>query len=97
MNRIDIWRRSSSEHENLEFKVARNQFDFDKLCGYCVAIANEGGGVLLILRGTVASELIKLQGAGSSSKRFAWYVRYWLSAIDLLIIETMATGRATWR
>ncbi len=26
----------------MEFKEARNQFDSDKLRGYCVALANEG-------------------------------------------------------
>ncbi len=44
---INLWR-SSSEHQHLEFKEAKNQFDFRKLCEYCVAIANEGGGYLLL-------------------------------------------------
>ena len=44
---IDLWR-SSSEHRHLEFKEAKSQFDFRKLCEYCVAIANEGGGHLLL-------------------------------------------------
>ena len=44
---IDIWRQSRSEHQRLEFKEAKNQFSFDELCEYCVALANEGGGVLL--------------------------------------------------
>ena len=39
---------SPSEHQNLEFKEAKNQYDFRKLCGYCVAIANENGGILLL-------------------------------------------------
>ena len=47
IEQIDIWRRSNTENENLEFKEAKTQYDFEKLCGYCVAIANEGGGVLL--------------------------------------------------
>lgn len=37
-----------SETRNLEFKEAKNQFDNDKLFEYCVAIANEGGGHLLL-------------------------------------------------
>lgn len=45
---IDLWRSGSGEHENLEFKRAQNQFDNEKLFGYCVALANEGGGVLLL-------------------------------------------------
>jgi ATP-dependent DNA helicase RecG len=44
---IDLWRRTPSEHQRLEFKEAKVQFDFGKLCKYCVAIANEGGGNLL--------------------------------------------------
>ncbi|MBV6340946.1 ATP-binding protein, partial [Candidatus Magnetobacterium casense] len=36
------------EHEYLEFKEAKKQFDRDKLLCYCVALANEGGGHLLL-------------------------------------------------
>ena len=46
--RIDIWRAAKSETEHLEFKEAKNQFDFEKLLAYCVAIANERGGRLLL-------------------------------------------------
>ena len=45
---IDLWRQSSSEHQTLEFKEAKTQFDNDKLYKYCVAIANEGGGKLVL-------------------------------------------------
>ena len=45
---IDIWRQSPSEHQRLEFKEAKTQFDIRKLCEYCVAIANEGGGLLVL-------------------------------------------------
>lgn len=45
---IDAWRSAPSEHQNLEFKEAKNQFDNDKLYRTCVAIANEGGGHLLL-------------------------------------------------
>jgi predicted HTH transcriptional regulator len=45
---IDLWRRASSEHQRLEFKEAKNQFDNKKLYRYCVALANEGGGYLLL-------------------------------------------------
>ena len=30
-----------SEHEHLEFKDAKNRFDFEKLVGYCVALTNK--------------------------------------------------------
>lgn len=36
------------ENECLEFKEAKNQFDFSKLKEYCVALANEGGGYLVL-------------------------------------------------
>lgn len=45
---IDLWRSSASETQNLEFKEAKNQYDTKKLCCYCVAIANEGGGHLVL-------------------------------------------------
>src|SRR5437660_10901587 len=45
---IDLWRQSPSEHQRLEFKEAKTQFDNQKLCKYCVALANEGGGTLLL-------------------------------------------------
>lgn len=45
---VDLWRQAPSEHQNLEFKEAKNQYDWQKLNEYCVAIANEGGGFLLL-------------------------------------------------
>ena len=45
---IDAWRAARSEHQNLEFKEAKRQFDNRKLYKYCVALANEGGGHLLL-------------------------------------------------
>jgi len=45
---IDLWRQAPSEHQNLEFKEAKNSFDREKLSAYCVAIANEGGGHLVL-------------------------------------------------
>ncbi len=45
---IDVWIRAPSEGERLEFKEAGNQYDNRKLYKYCVAIANEGGGYLLL-------------------------------------------------
>ena len=45
---IDLWRSAPSENQNLEFKEAKTQFDNKKLYKYCVALANEGGGHLLM-------------------------------------------------
>jgi ATP-dependent DNA helicase RecG len=41
------WLRSP-ENETLEFKQAARQFDSEKLTRYCVALANEGGGRLVL-------------------------------------------------
>jgi predicted HTH transcriptional regulator len=45
---IDLWRKSPSEKQRLEFKEAKSQFDTRKLYEYCVALANEGGGSLVL-------------------------------------------------
>lgn len=45
---IDLWRRAPTEHQRVEFKEARTQFDNHKLYEYCVAIANEDGGYLVL-------------------------------------------------
>jgi len=45
---IDLWRKSPSEHQQLEFKEAKSHFDQEKLRHYCVALANEGGGHLVL-------------------------------------------------
>ena len=45
---IDAWRSTPSEGHRLEFKEAKTQFDNKKLYKYCVAIANEGGGCLVL-------------------------------------------------
>jgi len=42
------WLAAPSETEHLEFKSAKNQFDRKELTKYCAAIANEGGGHLLL-------------------------------------------------
>ncbi len=42
------WLASPSETCRLEFKEARTQFDGQRLYDYCVALANEGGGHLIL-------------------------------------------------
>lgn len=44
---LRVWM-ESVEAERLEFKEAKNSFDFEKLVQYCIALANEGGGVLVL-------------------------------------------------
>lgn len=48
VERINNWRATKSENQRLEFKEAKLQFGERKLVEYCVAFANEGGGVLLL-------------------------------------------------
>src|SRR5262245_58055257 len=39
---------NAAEGEHFEFKEARNNYDFEKLTKYCCALANEGGGKILL-------------------------------------------------
>ena len=45
---IDALLTVRSEDEHLEFKEAANNFHFEELVDYCVALANEGGGRMLL-------------------------------------------------
>lgn len=45
---LDQWRSLATENAKLEFKEAKSSFSLDKLYEYCVAIANEGGGHLVL-------------------------------------------------
>ena len=45
---LQQWLNAPAENEQLEFKEAKHQFDTTKLLKYCVALANEGGGFLVL-------------------------------------------------
>ena len=45
---IETWLTHRKESQNLEFKEAKTQYDYEKLKKYCVAIANEGGGYFVL-------------------------------------------------
>ena len=45
---LDRWLIVPAETENLEFKEAKQQFNKVDLLRYCVALANEGGGYLVL-------------------------------------------------
>lgn len=45
---LSRWLSAPAESERLEFKEAKQQFDTTKLLRYCVALANEGGGHLVL-------------------------------------------------
>lgn len=75
IQKIDFWLSAQSEHQQLEFKEAKAQFDKRKLFKYCVAIANEGGGHLVLgvtdakPRKVVGSAAVK-DPVGMASKLF---------------------------
>lgn len=45
---LNYWLTDAKEGEHLEFKEAKQQYDTSKLIRYCVALANEGGGHLVL-------------------------------------------------
>lgn len=45
---LERWLLLPSETEHLEFKEAKNHYETPKLFRYCVALANEGGGKLVL-------------------------------------------------
>lgn len=48
LDTLTRWLTAPAESEHLEFKEAKQQFDTTKLLRYCVALANEGGGHLIL-------------------------------------------------
>jgi ATP-dependent DNA helicase RecG len=48
LDTLNQWLIAPAENENLEFKEAKEQFDTGKIMRYCVAIANEKGGYLVL-------------------------------------------------
>ncbi len=48
IEQLHAWMAQPSETEHLEFKEAKQQFDTDRLREYCVALANERGGRLVL-------------------------------------------------
>jgi ATP-dependent DNA helicase RecG len=48
IEQLEKWLAAPSEDEHLEFKEAKNRFDFEKLVAYCTALANEGGGHMVL-------------------------------------------------
>ncbi|MDD2723425.1 MAG: ATP-binding protein [Methylovulum sp.] len=48
LDTLTYWLSTPRENEHLEFKEAKQQFDKAKLLRYCVALANESGGHLVL-------------------------------------------------
>ena len=47
IRQLESWMRTK-ESEHFEFKEAKNRYDFEELVKYCVALANEGGGRMIL-------------------------------------------------
>ena len=45
---LERWLDAPAETERLEFKEAKQQFDSTKLLKYCIALANERGGYIVL-------------------------------------------------
>ena len=45
---VEQWLHQKLEAENLEFKEAKQSFDREKLFKYCIALANERGGQIVL-------------------------------------------------
>ena len=48
LDTLNDWLAAPAESEHLEFKEAKQRYDRTKLMRYCVALANEGGGHLVL-------------------------------------------------
>jgi len=48
LEQLEQWLKAPRERKDLEFKEAKNQYDNQKLFWHCVALANEGGGKLIL-------------------------------------------------
>lgn len=48
LTELERWLNAPREDEHLEFKEARHSFEFQRALDYCVALANEGGGRLVL-------------------------------------------------
>lgn len=63
--RIDRWLHAP-EDEHVEFKSARNDYSFDNLVKYCAALANEGGGALILgISDTMPREVVGSRAFGN--------------------------------
>ncbi len=47
IRQLEIWMQAR-EGEHFEFKEAKQRYDFEELVKYCVALANEGGGRMIL-------------------------------------------------
>ncbi len=103
---LQRWLISPAEHEQLEFKEARQQFDSEKLMRYCVALANERGGHLIMgitdktpRRVVGRSAFASPQELNSMKVRIATRLKIRVETVELLhpaYVESVI-ARALWR
>ena len=48
LDQLATWMKAEYEDEHLEFKEAKEHYDFEELVKYCVALANEKGGRIIL-------------------------------------------------
>lgn len=88
---INIWRGIASETQNLEFKEAGNQYDTRKLCRYCVAIANEGCGHMVLGIADKAPRAVVVSQTFSDTQNIAEKLFHWVGCrVD---VEAVAHSR----
>ncbi|HYA91538.1 MAG TPA: ATP-binding protein [Thermodesulfobacteriota bacterium] len=76
IRQMDLWMQAK-ENEHFEFKEAKQRYDFEELLKYCVALANEGGGKIILgvtdrmprrVTGTQAFENLERTKAGLTER-----------------------------
>ncbi|MEK0195042.1 ATP-binding protein [Microcoleus anatoxicus] len=78
---LEKWLLAPAETERLEFKEAKQQFDSNKLLKYCVALANEGGGYIVL--GVTDKQPRQVVGS------LAWSTEKDLNSIKSYIVEKL--------
>lgn len=78
---LEKWLLVPAETERLEFKEAKQQFDSNKLLRYCVALANEGGGYIVL--GVTDKQPRQVVGS------LAWSTEKDLNSIKSYIVEKL--------
>jgi ATP-dependent DNA helicase RecG len=78
---LEKWLLVSTETENLEFKEAKEQYDTTKLLKYCIALANERGGYIVL--GVTDKRPRKVVGS------LAWSTPRELNTIKAYIVEQL--------
>lgn len=103
---LAAWMSAPSETAHLEFKEAKQQFDTHRLLRYCVALANEGGGHLVLgvsdklPRRVVSTQAFQNTGAIAAKILEALRIRVNVSALvhpdgRVLVFEVPSRPSAT--